>query len=135
MTASVGREITLIWGSDSPPEGIAGVKQKDLSISGEAIDVTTGDDAGWRTLLSVPGQKHVELKVSGVAQDHKLLADWFAGNLTQAVTLTYEDGATLTGNFFLSEYGDKGAFKDAVTFDATLMSTGVITYTPAGSPA
>ena len=76
-----------------------------------------------------------ELKVTGVTKDHHLMADWFNGDLVQAVTLTYEDGATITGQFYLSEYGDKGSFKDAVTFDATLQSTGVIEFTPAGSPA
>lgn len=45
------------------------------------------------------------------------------------MVLAYEDGATVTGSFFLSEYSDKGNFKDAVSFDATLMSTGTIVYT------
>ena len=131
MTASVGRNITLTWGSDSPPEGIAGVKEKALTLSGEPIDITSDDDSGWRSLLTVPGQKQIELKVSGVTKDRKLLADWFAGTLTQNATLTYDDTAKISGNFFLSEYSDKGNFKDATAFDATLMSTGTITYTPA----
>lgn len=131
MAAQVGRDIELTWGSDSPPEGIAGVKEKSLTLSGEPIDITSDDDNGWRALLTVPGQKQVELKVSGVTKDRALLADWFAGNLTQAVVLTYQDGAAMTGNFYLSEYSDKGNFKDAVSFDATLMSTGVVSYTPA----
>ena len=82
-------------------------------------------------MLTVPGQKQIELKVSGVTKDRKLLADWFAGTLTQNATLTYDDTAKISGNFFLSEYSDKGNFKDATAFDATLMSTGTITYTPA----
>lgn len=131
MAASVGRNITLSWGADSPPQPIAGVKEKSLTLAGEPIDITSDDDAGWRTLLTTPGQMQVELKVSGVTKDRKLLADWFAGATTQDVILTYEDGAVITGSFFLSEYSDKGNFKDATAFDATLMSTGVIAYTPA----
>lgn len=131
MSAAVGRAITLTWGSDSPPEAIAGVKEKSMTFNNEPIDISSDDDAGWRALLSTPGQKQVELKVSGVTKDRKLLADWFANALTQAVILTYEDGATITGSFFLSEYSDKGNFKDATAFDATLMSTGAIVYTPA----
>ena len=129
MTASVGRNITLSWGSPAAP--IAGVKEKALTVSGEPIDISSDDDAGWRTLLAVPGQKQIELKVSGVTKDRHLLADWFAGTTTKAVTLTYEDGAHLAGQFFLSEYSDKGNFKDATAFDATLMSTGAVTYTAA----
>jgi predicted secreted protein len=66
---------------------------------------------------------------SGVTKDRDLMADWFLSQLTQAVVLTYENGATIAGQFFLSEYSDKGNFKDAVSFDATLMSTGAIVYT------
>ena len=59
MAASVGRNITLTWGNDSPPEGIAGVKEKDLTLNGAPIDISSDDDAGWRALLTVPGQKQV----------------------------------------------------------------------------
>jgi predicted secreted protein len=129
MTASVGRNITLVLGT--PPAPIAGVKEKSATFSGEPIDISSDDDGGWRTLLAVPGQKQVELKVSGVTKDRKLLADWFAGATTKAIALTYEDGAKIAGEFFLSEYADKGNFKDATSFDATLMSSGEITYTAA----
>jgi predicted secreted protein len=131
MTAQVGRDATLGWGDESPQLGIAGIKEKSLTLNAEPIDISSDDDAGWRALLATPGQKTVELKVSGVTKDRQLIADWFAGNLTQTATLTYDDGAKVSGQFFLSEYSDKGNFKDAVAFDASLMSTGVITYTPA----
>ena len=125
MTAGVGRNVTLTWGGS----GISGVKEKSLSLNNEPIDITSDDDAGWRNILATPGQKQVELKVSGVTKDRDLMADWFLSQLTQAVELTYENGAKITGQFFLSEYSDKGNFKDAVSFDATLMSTGAIVYT------
>ena len=125
MTAGVGRNVTLTWGGS----GISGVKEKSLSLNNEPIDITSDDDAGWRNILGTPGQKQVELKVSGVTKDRDLMADWFLSALTQAVMLTYENGATIAGQFFLSEYSDKGNFKDAVSFDATLMSTGAIVYT------
>jgi predicted secreted protein len=125
MTAGVGRNVTLTWGG----AGIAGVKEKSLTLNNEPIDITSDDDDGWLALLGEPGQKQVELKVSGVTKDRDLIADWFSGSLIQPVVLAYEDGATITGSFFLSEYSDKGNFKDAVSFDATLMSTGTIVYT------
>ena len=125
MIAGVGRNVTLSWGGS----GIAGVKEKDFTLNNEPIDISSDDDGGWRTILETPGQKQVELKVSGVTKDRQLIADWFSGDLIQAVVLTYEDGATIAGDFFLSEYSDKGPFKDAIAFDATLMSTGTIVYT------
>ena len=125
MTAGVGRNVTLTWGG----AGIAGVKEKSFTLNNEPIDTTSDDDGGWRTILDEPGQKQVELKVSGLTKDRQLIADWFTNSLRQAVVLAYEDGATIRGDFFLSEYSDKGNFKDAVSFDATLMSTGAIIYT------
>ena len=50
MTASVGRNITLTWGSDFPPEGVAGVKEKALTLSGEPIDISSDDDFGMAFL-------------------------------------------------------------------------------------
>ena len=47
MTASVGRNIILNWGA----QPIAGVKEKALTVSGEPIDISSDDDAGWRSLL------------------------------------------------------------------------------------
>ena len=125
MTASIGRNVTLTWGG----AGIAGVKEKSFTLNNEPIDITSDDDGGWRTILDEPGQKQVDLKVSGVTKDGQLIADWFANSLRQAAVLAYENGATISGDFFLSEYSDKGNFKDAVSFDATLMSTGTIVYT------
>ena len=130
MAATVGRNVTMTWGSDSPPQGIAGVKEKSVTIAGEPIDITSDDDSGWRSLLTVPGQKQIDIKISGVTKDHLLLADWFNGNLTQEVILTYPDGAHISGSFYLSEYAEKASYKDAVSFDATLMSTGTIAYSP-----
>jgi predicted secreted protein len=132
MVANVGRDILMHWGSASPSEVIAGVRQKDLSIAGEAIDITSDDDAGWRALLATPAQKHVEIKVSGLTKDKLLMADWFAGQTTQLLSLTYPNGAHISGQFYMSEYSEKIGYKDAVAFDASFMSTGVVTFT-AGS--
>ena len=81
MTASAGRAVTLTWGPDSPPQAIAGAKEKDLTLNGAPIDISSDDDIGWRTLLSVPGQKQVDIKISGVTKDRNLIADWFAETL------------------------------------------------------
>lgn len=121
-----GRDLELTWNAAA----IGGVREKGITINGEPIDVTSDDDDGWRNLLTIPGQKQVDISLSGVTKSHALKADWFGDNRTRAVVITYPDGDTLSGNFYLSEYSETGSYNDAVTFEATLMSDGVVTYTP-----
>jgi TP901-1 family phage major tail protein len=131
MAAGVGRAITFTWGSDSPAEEIPGVREKSIEISGEPIDISSDDSAGWRELLTVAGENQVTIGISGVTKNDALKVDWFAGTRTQTATITYEDGGVLTGQFFLASYSDTGTYNDANTFEADLQSTGVVTYTPA----
>lgn len=122
----IGRALTFTWGGTT----ILGVREKDLSLNGVAIDVTSGENSGVQTLLTSSGQDALEIKLTGVLKQDNLRADWFAGNRTKAVVFSYPNGAVISGSFFMSVYDEKASYKDAVTFDATLMSTGAFVYTP-----
>lgn len=126
MTASAGRSIALTWNAVA----VAGVREKGIAMAGEPIDVTSDEDAGWRTLLTVAGQNEVTVTISGVTKSSVLREDWFAGTRTRALVITYPDGGELSGNFYLSAYTDTGPYNDAATFEATLVSTGAVTYDP-----
>lgn len=121
-----GRDLDFTWNGSA----IGAVREKGITINGEAIDTTSDDADGWRTLLNTPAQKQVDLSVSGVMMDQILQTDIFAGNRTRAVALTFPDGAVLAGNFYCSELVITGTYNDAATYDATLMSTGEVTFTP-----
>ncbi len=121
-----GRDLELTWNAAS----IGGVREKSVTINGEPIDTTSDDDDGWRRLLTTPGQKQIDISVSGVTRNHTLKADWFNNNRQRSVVITYPDGDTITGTFHLVEYTETGTYNDAVTFEASLQSTGVATYTP-----
>lgn len=126
MSADVGRNLSFTWNGAV----IAGVREKGVSIAGEPVDVTSDEDSGWRTLLTVAGQNEVSVSLSGVTKDKQLITDWFAGTRTRAAVLTYPDGSVLSGNFFLSTYNDTGPYNDAITFDAQIVSTGEVEFTP-----
>jgi TP901-1 family phage major tail protein len=135
MAATVGRAVTFLWGDDSPQEEIPGVREKGIELSGEAIDITSDDSDGWRELLSVPAQNEVNISISGVTKNTTLEADWFAGTRTQAATIEYRTPtgtliASITGTFYLATYTNTGNYNDAVTFEAELQSTGVVSFTP-----
>jgi predicted secreted protein len=126
MPGFIGRRVVFTWGGVE----IEGVREKSAACNGEAIDVSSDDSDGWRELLSEAGENAVDISLSGVTKDKTLKTDWFAGNRTKTVELTYPDGGVLSGTFFLVSYTDTGPYKDATTFEATLQSSGPVTYTP-----
>ena len=126
MTGFVGRSIAMTWDGAA----IAGVREKKKTLSGAAVDVSSDEDNGWRTLLEDPQQNEVNLSLSGVTKEDVLRAAWFDGDRTKAVTLTYPDGGVLSGTFYLSSYNETGPYNNATTFDCELMSSGEVTYTP-----
>lgn len=132
MAATVGRQIRLYFGGNSPADEILGVREKSLELNGEAIDITSDENSGWRTLLSnISQQDEVQITLSGVTKDTRLKTAWFANERTQPITLNYADGSSITGTFYMSSYKEGMSYKEAVTFDATLMSSGAVTYTAA----
>jgi TP901-1 family phage major tail protein len=130
MAARLGRKIKFKWGAAAPLAEIAGVREKGVTLNGEAVDVTADDNSGWRELLADPAENQVEISLSGVTKSHVLKADWFGGTRTKLAEIEYDDGAKIAGSFYLSSYSETGAYNDAATFEATLMSSGIVTYTP-----
>lgn len=135
MPGFAGRKIILRWGADeSPLVAMAGVRTKGIQINNEPIDVTNDDSDGWRTLLEEPGERTLNLSLSGIIIDGDLkevvMGD---GNspppdLVRHVTLTYPDGGELSGDFFLASYNETGEYNGAATFDLELQSTGEFVY-------
>ncbi len=142
MTAQVGRTTTLYWGSESPQPAVAGIRDKDITLAGAPVDITNDDSAGWQTLLDAPQINNMEISASGVLVDDTLRQDWFSGaaigsaSRMQPATFEYplETGestpARITGTFYLSEYTETGSHDGEITFEATFMSSGPVTYTP-----
>jgi predicted secreted protein len=127
MAARIGRKIKFRWNGAEIP----GVREKGVTLAGEAVDVTADDSNGWRELLADPAEQQVEISLSGVTRTHTLKADWFNATRTRPAEIEYDDGAKIIGTFYLSNYSETGVYNDAATFEATLMSTGVISYIPA----
>lgn len=127
MSGFVGRKV-LLKVDDSL---VAGVRTKGVSINRNPIDVTSDDDDGWRKLLEEPGEKQVDLSVSGVTKVDTLKQAALTGETLHDVELSYPDGSKIKGDFYLATYSETGPYNDASTFDASLQSSGPIDYTPA----
>jgi predicted secreted protein len=131
MTGRIGRQVQFFFGGNSPADEIQGVREKGVECNGEPVDVTSDENTGLRTLLdNTAAISHVNIKVSGVTKDTRIRGAWHGNQRTQIVSLHYPDGGIITGTFFLSAYNETESYKDASTFEATLMSSGAVTYTP-----
>lgn len=131
MAANIGRNFKIKRGSTV----IAGVQSKGAAFNGEPVDVTSDDDAGFRTLLNEVGVESIDLSVEGVTKDNDLRSAALSGTslMLTDVNLEWPNGDTLSGNFFLSSLEETGPTQDALTFSATLQSSGEWTYTAASA--
>ena len=128
MSANSGRKLLIKRGVTV----IAGVRTKAVNINREPVDITNDDDDGWRGLLTEPGEKQIDLTVGGVTKDDTLRAVAFTDPpIFEDMSLEYPDGSIISGDFFISGYNESGDYNDAITFEATFQSSGIIDYTPA----
>lgn len=131
MVGRVGRQVNFFFGGDSPLDEILGVREKTIDLNGEAIDVTSDEDNGVRLLLdNLSAQDEVNVGISGVTKDLRLKRAWFTNQRTQICRFEYPDGSFMTGTFFLTSYKETEPYKDASTFEASLASSGAVTFTP-----
>lgn len=128
MDGFLGRDIGFQWGGNSPGDTILGVREKGIELNGEAVDVTSDENNGWRTVLTKPGQNEVTISLSGVTKDTRLKEDWFGNRRMQPVFITYPDGGVMSGNFFLQSFNETGTYNDATTFEAELINNGEVSY-------
>ncbi|CAB4157261.1 COG5437 Predicted secreted protein [uncultured Caudovirales phage] len=129
MAGANGRQLTIEWGAT--PTTLVGVRSRGYTVTNDYVDVTTDDDNGWRTLLSNPGLRSMEVTVSGISSDQVLIGEIMAANVASR-TLEVEFPITtgkLAGSFLVSSFEQSGEHDGAVEFSATFMSNGVVTYT------
>jgi len=126
MAAANGRELKILKNNVA----IAGVRTKTVAIAGEPIDITSDDDLGYRTMLAEAGTYSIDLTVEGVTKDAELRSVILTGGslLLTDISIEYPDGSTIDGDFFLASVEDSGEYADALTFSASLQSSGAWTF-------
>jgi len=124
MPADIGGNMTIALNGNV----FAGVRSKNPSFNREPIDISDDNSAGWRELLEVPGQRQINIPVSGVVKDTVLREAFFAGDVLHGIEITYPDGGLLAGDFFMASYSETGEYNGAITFDAEFQSSGEVTY-------
>ena len=131
MVASIGRKVVFTWNGAA----VGGVREKGIALNGEPIDITDENSNGYRELMDESGENQIDVTLSGVTKDQVLMKAWMDGLVTPAArvktaTFTFPDGRVISGTFRLNTYSETEPYKDAVTFEAQLQSSGVFTFTP-----
>lgn len=129
MPALVGRRVT--FAPTGSGVAVTGMRTKSITIANEAIDITSDDDDGWKTLLDEdPAERSITMSVEGVTKDDRLieLATTGGSELISEYTLTFEGLGTFTGNFHIGTLELGAPYNDAVTFSCTISSSGPMVY-------
>jgi len=135
MAGNVGRNFLINKGGTP----LLGLRDVSVEKAEGEINISTGEDAGWQLLLEASSEKSVTVTFSGITKDNIIRDLVMAGTglLMTDVTLTYPimvstntTAATMSGDFRISGITDSCTYNDACTFDATLMSSGAMTFTP-----
>lgn len=126
--ADTGRDLLILKNNVA----IAGAQENGITVDNSPVDITSIGDDGYRTLGDFAGMRTLDISISGVWTD-KVIRDVALGTslLLTDITIDFADGGDLSGDFYLANYEETGAHDGAVTFTATLQSSGEWTYTTA----
>ncbi len=131
MAAQSGRDLLVLKNSVA----IAGLRETSVAVDGSPVDITNKGDNGYRTLASFSGVESIDITASGVWLDDTIRDIAFAGTgttkLLTDITLSWGDGATMSGDFYLASFTDGGNHDGEETYDCTFQSSGAWTYTSA----
>ncbi|HEY0044489.1 MAG TPA: phage tail protein, partial [Allosphingosinicella sp.] len=108
---------------------VAGMRTTQMSVNGEAVNVTSKDSGGWRELLSGAGVRSVSVGASGIftgsAAELRLKANALAG-LTDEYELSFESGERLRGRFLVTRLDYSGDYNGERNYALNLESSGPV---------
>lgn len=116
-------------------ETVAGLRASRISLNAETVDATTADSAGrWRELLSGAGARSAAVTGSGIfkdaASDALVRQSFFDGTALDAQVVVPDFGV-IEGPFEISGLDYSGDHNGEATFEISLASAGVLTFTAA----
>lgn len=133
MSAEKGSAFLLKVGNGATPlvfATVAGLRTTQLSVNGEAVNVTSKDSGGWRELLSGAGVRSVSVSGSGIftgsASEARIKTNALGG-LVDDYELSFESGERMQGRFLLTRLDYAGDYNGERTYSLSLESSGAVT--------
>lgn len=130
MPAQNGKELLLqVSDGIGGYTTVGGFQSNDFSISGEAIDITNKDSAGFKEAMNGGANISIETTANGIFMDdpefERVHAAAMAGTHLDA-RITIPDFMNYTGPFIVTSLSLSGATEEAVSYNITLQSAGQI---------
>jgi len=108
---------------------IAGLRTTQMSISGDAVVVTSKDSGGWRDLLAGAGVRQVSVSAAGIflgsAAENQIRDNALTGQIAD-YELSFEDGAKMRGKFLVQRLDYSGDFNGERNYTLSLESSGAV---------
>ncbi|HEY0325944.1 MAG TPA: phage major tail protein, TP901-1 family [Allosphingosinicella sp.] len=132
MSGEKGSAFLLKVGDGAEPPvyaTVAGLRTTQLSVNGEAVNVTTKDSGGWRELLSGAGTRSVSVAGSGIftgsGAEARVKTSALAG-LLDDYELSFESGERMRGRFLVTRLDYAGDYNGERTYTLALESSGAV---------
>lgn len=108
---------------------IAGLRTTQLSINGDAVNVTNKDSGGWRELLNGAGVRSISVAAAGIftgsAAETRAQSNALAG-LIDEYELAFESGLKLHGRFLVTRLDHSGDYNGERNYTLSLESSGAV---------
>ena len=132
MTAEKGSAFLLKVGNGAVPPAyatVAGMRTTQMSVNGEAVNVTSKDSGAWRELLSGAGVRSISVAASGIftgsSAESRLKSNAVAG-LLDDYELSFESGEKMRGRFLVTRLDYAGDYNGERTYALSLESSGEV---------
>jgi TP901-1 family phage major tail protein len=132
MAAEKGSDFLLKVGNGAEPPiftTVAGMRTTQMSVNGEAVNVTSKDSGGWRELLSGAGVRSVSVAASGIftgsATEMRVKTNALAGQVDD-YELSFESGERLRGRFLVTRLDYSGDYNGERNYALSLESSGPV---------
>jgi len=132
MGAEKGSAFLLKVGNGGEPPvfaTVAGMRTTQMSVNGEAVNVTSKDSGGWRELLSGAGVRSISVAASGIftasAAEIRIKSNALAGQ-TDDYELSFESGERLRGRFLVTRLDYSGDYNGERNYALSLESSGPV---------
>ncbi len=132
MAAEKGSAFLLKIGNGESPAAyatVAGMRTTQMSVNGEAVNVTSKDSGGWRELLSGAGVRSVSVSASGIftasAAEVRVRAHALGGVIDD-YELSFESGERMKGRFLVTRLDYSGDYNGERNYTLSLESSGPV---------
>ena len=108
---------------------VAGLRTTQMSVSGEAVNITSKDSAGWRELLSGAGIRAVSVSAAGLftgsAAEVRIRNHALSGVIDE-YELSFESGERMRGKFLITRLDYAGDYNGERQYTLSLESSGPV---------